>query len=403
MSEYETRNALPSGSWLKGRYQILNLLGHGGFGNTYRAYDAKYHEMVAIKELYPSGFVYRDRYTRYVIPAKGREQIFEVYKGKFKNEADIMHKLRNYPKTLKVYDRFAYGGTEYYTMQFLEGENLKEYLIHNGKMTWQQFAPVIKEVLDILKIFHQKGYIHRDIKPDNIFLTRQGKIYLIDYGNVRDFAHADHFTELLTDYFAPPEQYLKKSKQRAYTDVYSLCATIYYCLSGKLPPVALSRTADKESGEADSLVHLSEVAEDVPSHVSDAVHKGLRVETEKRFQTIQELENALFVGEKFIEKHNSERAIYCVQGMLKGNRFQIPKGKNFSVGRAADIQYPQNAVGISRIQFYLFVDWMGYVWIFDPDSTNGVSVDNQRIAKETWKQISTGQMISFVNEVYELV
>lgn len=397
------RNALPPGTWMKGRYQILNLLGHGGFGNTYRAYDAKNHGMVAIKELYPSGFVHRDRYSGYVIPEKGKERVFEVYKNRFRNEARVMQKLRNQPRVLDIYEYFSCGGTEYYVMQLLEGQNLKEYLKDNGKMTWQQFAPVIKEVLNTLKIFHQRGYIHRDIKPDNIFLTKQRTIYLIDYGNVRDFAHADHYTEFLTDHFAPPEQYRMNSEQGPYTDVYSLSATIYYCLSAKLPPVAPARIADMNDGEADPLIQLSQISANLPVYVSDAVHKGLQLENRRRFQTIQELEKALFDKRDHVEKGNSENFIRCVHGMLKGNKFRIPKERNFSVGRAADIQYPENAVGISRIQFYLYIDWMGYIWIYDPDSTNGVSVDNQRIEKKTWKRISTGQMISFVNEVYELM
>lgn len=394
---------MPSGSWLKGQYQILNLLGHGGFGNTYRAYDSRNHTMVAIKELYPCALVHRDRRSGYVLPERGREQVFEWYKLNFKKEAEIMYNLRKQPRILKIYELFSYGGTEYYVMQLLEGKNLKEYLVDSGRISWQKFKPVLKEVLDTMKVLHQNSYIHRDIKPDNIFLTMQGKVYLIDYGNVRDFAHSDHYTKLLTDHFAPPEQYLLEGKQGPHTDIYSLCATIYYCLSAKLPPVAPARVEELKSGREDPLIHLSKISENIPGYVSDAVDKGLQLESKKRFQTVQELEKVLFDKRIAAAEYNDERFIRCVHGMLKGNMFQIPKGKNFSIGRAADIRYPESAVGISRIQFYLYIDWMGYIWIYDPGSTNGVSVDDQRIKKEEWKQISAGQRISFVNEVYELM
>lgn len=406
MNDYEIHNALLPGSWLNGKYQIAALLGHGGFGNTYRAYDAEHNRMVAIKELYPASFVSRDYSSRKVAAHSGREAVFESYKEKFRKEAQIMYELRSHPEILDVYAYFAYGGTEYYAMELLEGENLKEYLVHNGQMTWEQFAPVLRGILLAVKVLHREGYIHRDIKPDNVFLTRNGKIYLIDYGNVRDFAHADHFTEQLTDHFAPPEQYLSNSSQGPYTDIYSLCATVYYCLSAKLPPVAVSRMAEKAAGGKDSLIPLKKLVKNVPDFVSEAVQKGLEDRMKDRFQTVGELEAALFPKKAEPKPEpitRSGRAIRCIYGMMKGNVFEVPKETNFSVGRVANICYPERAVGISRIQFYLFVDKFGYAWIYDPGSTNGVSVGNEKIPQKKWKQILVGQIISFVSEVYELV
>lgn len=402
MNDYELHNALLPGSWVNGKYQIANLLGHGGFGNTYQAYDMEYNKMVAIKELYPVSFVSRDCHSRKVTAHVGREAVFESYKEKFRNEAQIMYELRNHPEILNVYDYFAYGGTEYYVMELLEGENLKEYLKHNGQMTWKQFSPVLKSILIAVKVLHRKGYIHRDIKPDNIFLTKGGKIYLIDYGNVRDFAHADHFTEMLTDHFAPPEQYFSNSSQGPYTDIYSLCATMYYCLSTKLPPIAISRISEKAEGGKDSLVPLHKIVRDVPEFVSDAVQKGLAERINDRFQTIEELEAAFFqIREN--PRSRSERAIRCIYGMMKGNVFELPRETPFSVGRTANICYPERAAGISRIQFYLLVDKAGYAWIYDPGSTNGVLLGKERLPQKEWKQIAVGQIISFENEVYELV
>ena len=189
--------ALPAGTILLGRYRIDGPLGQGGFGITYVAQDLQLHRPVAIKELFPSGYVSRDRNLRTVCTCPGKEESTAHLRMRFEQEAQILMKLQGLEGLVWVSHLFSENNTAYYVMELLVGEDLSHRLRTGGVMTWPQLMPILITLMNALEQIHNTGLIHRDISPDNIFLTRDGGVRLIDFGSVRAYQGSDHFTTLI--------------------------------------------------------------------------------------------------------------------------------------------------------------------------------------------------------------
>lgn len=275
--------ALPPGSMLHNQYYIGEPIGHGGFGITYIAWDTKNQFRVAIKELFPARELIRDenRRTTRVIP--GREASFRKVLDCFQREAKMLIKLQSQEGVVHLYHFFEENNTAYYVMEFLDGEDLRNYLKRTGPMSWQTFSPFLFTILNALDQLHSIGLIHRDISPDNIFMTRDGQVRLIDFGSVRAYQGADHFTTFVKHSFAPWEQYLSEGKQGPWTDIYAMCVTAYYVLSGILPPPAPQRRMGEPTKP------LEQVCPSIPPHVARAIAKGMAVDMNQRCQNVQEL------------------------------------------------------------------------------------------------------------------
>lgn len=238
---------LASGSVLQGRYAVGRVIGKGGFGITYLAYDIKHEEKIAIKEYYPYGVALRSPETTVVsVTSEETADVFKKGAEKFYDEARLVAAFNGNPSIVSVYDFFYENDTVYYTMEYLEGMTLKDYVDKNGVITAGQAVLVAERISSALMTAHSSNILHRDISPDNIMICNDGKIKLLDFGAARQVvANASQsLSVILKQGFAPLEQYQKKGRQGPWTDIYSLGATLYYAMTKDIPDDPMSRFED---------------------------------------------------------------------------------------------------------------------------------------------------------------
>ena len=241
---------LQVGDVLVGRYEIKALLGEGGMGAVYRAFDTLKQRKVAIKEFrlgdLPSEKDLQTspdstRQNRKTPSPLTREAALKL----FKKEAHLLSPLEH-PNLPQVYDFFILGEEGYIIMTLVEGKNLADLLEENGgPLPEEQVTGWLLQVLDALKYCHEKGVIHRDIKPDNLLLGDDRRIYLIDFGIAKVLNPGQQATStgirILSPGYAPPEQYSAKETADPHSDLYSLGATAHFLLTGEVPTEATER------------------------------------------------------------------------------------------------------------------------------------------------------------------
>lgn len=224
-----------------GRYLIVDVLGQGGFGITYRAMNAQRGGYVAIKEFYPQGSVSRDVQGN-IVPQRAFVQDFERGKLAFSAEAQ---KLRNFrhPSIVKALAVFVERNTAYLVMEYLHGETLEQRIARGKLLSESEARTILLQLLSALEEVHNLGVLHRDIKPANIVLT-DDRPELIDFGTAVKFAQGRTMKvsrRLLTPAYAPLEQCATSAKLGPWTDLYALGATFYEAVTGVQPPSALER------------------------------------------------------------------------------------------------------------------------------------------------------------------
>lgn len=293
------------GSVLDNRYMVGYAIGQGGFGITYIGFDKVLEARVAIKEYFPTGYVTRlnSDYTVSTGVSRGdNESIFQKGKENFLIEARNLAKFIGQPGIVEVKDFFESHNTAYIIMEYLDGITLKEYLKKNNRMTVQQTLELLKPAMEGLGAVHMQGIVHRDISPDNIMLLPNNKVKLLDFGAARDISRADNhsLSIMLKPGFAPEEQYRSRGEQGPWTDVYAMSATIYKCITGKVPDEASQRLFK------DELVTPSECGISIDSNVEAALMKGLAVKNSDRYRSMQELINGLYYSTEANESHNAE-------------------------------------------------------------------------------------------------
>ena len=279
------------GSLLHGRYIIGRSIGYGGFGVTYIAWDEKLERRVAIKEYMPSDYATRIPGNLTVTIYDGeRHNEFMVGLQKFLEEAQRLSKFQDTPGIVKILDTFSENLTAYIVMEYLEGCTLKEYLKENGgKMPYDKALEVILPILAALTAVHQQGIIHRDISPDNIFLTKDGEVKLLDFGAARyaSNGYSKSLSVILKPGYAPEEQYFSHGKQGPWSDVYAAAATLYRMITGVVPEEALERK------EKDNLKAPSALGVKLPKNAEKAILNALNIKAENRTQTAAEFESQL--------------------------------------------------------------------------------------------------------------
>lgn len=235
--------ALPAGVRL-GDYEILTVLGSGGFGITYKARHITSGAVVVIKENLPSEVAYRDWNTMDVVPLP-KAEARETYKwslNSFYREAQTLGKL-NHRYIVSVYEAFECFNTAYFVMPYIEGVDLQEWVLGLG--SYSRVAPYLEQffllLLEALDHVHAHSLCHRDVKPTNILITREGLPMLIDFGAARDSSSEATRTILATIVYAPVEQLESHGKIGPWTDIYALGATFYRVMTGEDPPLAISR------------------------------------------------------------------------------------------------------------------------------------------------------------------
>ena len=282
-------NALRAGTVLNRRYLIGRVLGQGGFGITYLAWDTKLEARVAVKEFMPNDIATRIG-TTVSVAMKSKSEEFTYGAERFQEEARTLAKFMGQPNIAGVTDYFDENDTSYFVMDYIEGISFKTYIAnHGGKVSVEDACNVMIPVLQALTAVHAEGFIHRDVTPDNIYITKDGIVKLLDFGSAR-YSIGDKSKSLdviLKVGYAPKEQYIRRSRQGPYTDVYSCAACFYAAITGYLPPESLERM------DHDELVPISQMGIDIPEYLDKAILKGLAVQPEDRFQSAAEFLEAI--------------------------------------------------------------------------------------------------------------
>ncbi len=234
--------ALPKG-YRFAEYELVRVLGAGGFGITYLAFDDRHNRPVAIKEYLPDVLALRDPTDKVLPKSLAKVDDFEWGLDRFMEEAKTLARFRH-QNLIDVYRFFRSNGTAYIVMEYAEGRNLTEVLERKGTLDEDELKSILYPLLDGLRLVHAKDFLHRDIKPDNIVVRRDGSPVLIDFGAARqDLGRKSRaVTAIVSAGYAPLEQYSTKGNQGPWTDIYALGAVAYHCLTGAPPPEATERT-----------------------------------------------------------------------------------------------------------------------------------------------------------------
>ena len=273
------------------RYLIDRAIGEGGFGITYRAWDITSGKRVAIKEYFPSGYVSRDPRSNNII-INSRQSQAPSNRGlkRFIDEAQNLSKITDHSGIVEVLNFFSANSTAYIVMEFLDGISLKNYIKRKGgKLAPQDALTILKPVILSLKGVHDLGLIHRDISPDNILITRSGEVKLIDFGAAKFTGeNAGEVSIVLKQGFAPEEQYRVHGEQGPWTDIYALGVTLYFALTGQLPPESIQRMYE------DSLLPPSKLGVKISKPTENAIMKMLAVFAKDRYRSIDALVDDLY-------------------------------------------------------------------------------------------------------------
>ena len=244
--------ALPVGTQID-CFEIRNVLGTGGFGITYGAYDNRLERRVAIKEYFPSGLAFRGSgSTTLQLASPTDGEAYEYGLKRFLEEGRVLAKFRE-PSIVRVTQFLEANGTAYLVMDYEEGEPLSAHLDRVVTLDETEVREIVVPILEGLSVVHSKHYLHRDIKPSNIFLRKSGPAVLLDFGAARRALedHSSAMTVMLTPGYAPFEQYSKGDKQGPWSDIYALGATIYHCIVGAAPTPATDRLTSIYDDEPD--------------------------------------------------------------------------------------------------------------------------------------------------------
>ncbi len=307
---------LTPGTTLAGRYVTGRVLGEGSFGITYMGWDKRMDIPVAIKEYFPSDMVSRDVIcgsdNQVYLYENEKKKDYDRYLEKFLNEAKCLSQFNQVEGIVSVWDFFYENNTAYLVMQHVDGISVKAYVRKYGKISAKHVLEAMRPVLFALEQVHGAGIIHRDISPDNMMMTKKGSLVLIDFGaaRLRNIDYTKTMTVMYKRGFSPEEQYRVKGKWGAYTDVYSICATMYFMMTGEAPVDSVIRAL---GDDMKSLVPMKDL--DISVSQRRAVMKGLEVSARNRWQTVGELYGALFdeVGEE--EKRNGKQRFYAKWGV----------------------------------------------------------------------------------------
>ncbi len=270
----------------QGKYRIEQKIGEGGFAITYKGFDLTNSRIIAIKENWPEKASRQGKsivWPSSIPPQARQKQIQEV-----RNEAERIKKCVH-PSIVEVYESFEENNTAYMIMSFIEGKTLFKILKEQGSLVESRVNRYFIQIAEALKVIHSNQILHRDIKPDNILVNRQDTPILIDFGAAREFIanKSENHTQIVSQGYAPLEQYSYRAKRSASTDLYALCASMYELLTGELPASATERIT------TETLIPPRQLAPNISSITEQVILTGMRTRVEERFQTANELIDAL--------------------------------------------------------------------------------------------------------------
>ena len=279
-----SENCLPPGTRLAD-YEIVEVLGEGGFGIVYLAFDHSLHRHVAIKEYMPSALAMRGNDAGVSLRAERHQDTFRLGLKSFINEARFLAQF-DHPALVKVHRYWEQNRTAYTAMQFYEGRTVKDIVAHNPELVDEAWClRILAQILQALEMLYTMQIVHRDVSPDNIIVQASGDAVLLDFGSARQVIGdmTRGLTVILKPGYAPVEQYAGDAslEQGAYTDIYALAAVMYHAITGKAPASSIARMIQ------DPLVPLKVLA---PPGYSEAflaaIDQGLAVLAQDRPQSI---------------------------------------------------------------------------------------------------------------------
>ena len=281
---------LTPGTILWNRFIVGTVIGAGGFGITYKCFDTTLGVTVAAKEFYPAGLVNRaPGECRVGLLSGDKEGQYKERLKRFLMEAQSVAQFGKAKDIVNVFDFFEENGTAYIIMEYIDGVLLKDYLDKQGVIDPEAAMSIIMPVIEAVKKIHSKGIIHRDISPDNIFITSENTIKVFDFGaaQLNDSKEGMAAEPVIKVGYSPLEQYRDKSKKGFYTDVYAVGAILYQMLTGVKPIESTEREFK------DELKSPKELGVKISANTDRAVMEALSVRPEFRFQGIQQFQEAL--------------------------------------------------------------------------------------------------------------
>ena len=285
-----------------GSYEILSKLGEGGFGITYKAKHIHLETIVVIKEYMPSSMAVRDRDSISItVTTQDNVEGYNFGLKRFLSEAKILASFKH-PNIVGINDFFEANNTAYFVMPFVDGITLGEYVDNMpSALTQEQVLKLLIPILEGLKESHSKEILHRDIKPDNIFLTKDGNPILIDFGAARiDFANkSESINAVLTPPYAPPEQYGSSTKQGPWTDIYALGMVLYKLITNLKSsdiPASIDRATSVYSGDEDPLAPIENP--NFSMEFKELILKALKIKAKDRFNSAAEMIDAFTALDK---------------------------------------------------------------------------------------------------------
>ena len=286
----EQGNALAVGTRLGG-YEVLAVLGRGGFGITYRAYDPSLNKVVAIKEYLPGEFAMRTTDSRVGPTSEADRKDYEWGLARFVDEARTLARF-DHPHVNRVYRFFEANGTAYMVLEYVEGEVLSARLRQVGPLTEEEVARLLADVLSGLEAVHEAGYVHRDLKPGNLMVRPDGRVVILDFGAARQAVgqRSKSITSILTPGYAPIEQYDTKAEDVGpWSDIYALGMVAYRCISGLGDgdlPDAVTRSRHLRKGTADLTPAATLGKGRYDGRLLEGIDRAIRVNEDERPQSI---------------------------------------------------------------------------------------------------------------------
>ena len=276
---------LEPGTLLKERYVIGRHLSANGEGVTYIGFDITGNKKVTVREYLPKTLCSRVKDDDNIIIASGNKLVYQDYLQDFMEIGRAQAKLATLPAIVPVVDMFEANKTAYIVYEYVDGKPLDEIIKRARRFTWEEARPLFLPLISTINSAHAIGLVHFGISPENIIMTRTGTLKLQGFGSPDAHLAETELTPEFYDGFSAIEQYSLEGKKGKWTDVYAICAVIFYSLTGKRPPDAVSRSYEPR------LNMPADVAQSIPTHVVAALAGGLQVNIETRTHSMEELKN----------------------------------------------------------------------------------------------------------------
>jgi len=309
MNQQTYKNALPNDYELHW-YKIEQVLGQGAFGMTYLAHDKNLDRQVAIKEYLPGQLSHRNSDLTIQPMSSEHEEDFGCGLKRFISEARTLTKFVH-PNLVSVFNVFEMNNTAYMVMNYETGKDLQRILKGRKTLREDELMKILMPLLGGLEVMHEKGFIHRDIKPGNIFIRKDGSPVLLDFGsarqtrNPRDGGNIEPqtLTNFVSPGYAPIEQYTGKSdRQGPWTDIYGMGATLYKAVTGEMPLAAIDRSETIVHDGKDSYISVTKMTEgNYSDRFLSAIDHALAFKIQDRPQTIAAWQNEFDISQDDIE------------------------------------------------------------------------------------------------------